>query len=326
MIRRGLAIAAAFAAAGAASIAAAEPARTAPGKAHDAGGVSEHAQFNFAPVGPGFKQLAIDNPLGDVRIEGYDGAAIQIETIKHAPDDETIDRLRVSVVPGSDGVVRIGTAAESGRERKHVTRGAVRVDLVIHAPRAARIDATVAAGKLELVNMDGGGELDTASGAIVVRNVAGELWTHSVSGTMSLTQVFGSVDAASVASDLDLDSIGGEKLVASVDRGKIAGRRVHSQLVELTSTDGAIQLEADAALHGRVTVSSLRGNVAVRLHRHGMIDARVRAPTAELAGQRLSPGADGWAHAEIGHAQAGEAASMVELASRFGVVQLVVLD
>src|SRR6185436_17968655 len=148
--------------------------------------------------------------------------------------------------------VTIRTTADGGRERSPVARSAVRIDFVIRAPRETHVEAAVSSGRLEVANMDAGGDLDTSSGPISVRNVQGELLTHSVSGATRLAQVFGSVDAQTVSSDLDLDTIGGDRVIASVHRGRIDGRRVRARNVELTTTDGRIVLEAEAALHGRL--------------------------------------------------------------------------
>jgi hypothetical protein len=219
----------------------------------------ERSRVEVQPAGKAFKQLRVENALGNVRIEGHDATSFMVETIKHAPDEETLDRLRVSLVADPDGTVRITTAADPSREARPTGRSNVSIDVVIRAPRDAHIDAVVGSGKLEVSNMNAGGELDTASGAISVRNVSGELYTHSVSGPMSISQAFGPVDAATVSSDVDLDTIGGESLVASASRGKIAGRRVRARDVELTTTDGKIVLEAESALRGRLVVSSLRG-------------------------------------------------------------------
>ena len=282
-------------------------------------GADEHARVELAPSAKAFKQLQIDNPLGDVRVEGYDGTAIQIETHKHAPDEETLARLRVSLVPNPDGTVHIQTMADKNVEAKPVAASAVRIDLIIRAPRDARVDASVIAGKLELVNMDAGGELDTASGPLSVRNVQGEVVTHSVSGAMTLTQVFGSVDAATVSSDVDLDTIGGEKLVASANHGRIAGRRVRARDVELTTTDGKIWLEAEAALRGHLVVSSLHGDVEVHLHRRGAVLLRAHGTKVDLGQlqQQVRAQPNGWSEASIGQ---GDNPALVEMRSQYGAV------
>jgi hypothetical protein len=291
--------------------------------------VTERARLEVQPAGKPLRELTIVNPLGDVRIEGYDGAAIVIETRKQAPDAATLDRLRISLVPNPDGTVRISTTADPAVEAAPVARRQVRVDLLIRAPRAARIDAEVGAGRLEVLDMDGGGELDAAAGPISVHNVAGALQAHSVSGALSLAQVFGSVDAQTVTADVDLDGIGGERLIASAHRGHIVGRRVRSRELTLTTTEGDIDLDGEAALEGHLVVSSLRGDVTVRLRRRGALAVRARGRTVTLGrggAPRPDPAGDpgaGWTAATYG--DASEHPALLELRSRFGAVQFTIV-
>jgi hypothetical protein len=292
--------------------------------------VVEKARLDVQPVGGRpFKKITIENPLGDVIVEGYDGTAIQIETKKTAPDDEALERLRISLVPNPDGTVRLTTTADRDKENRPYPRGAVRIDLKVRAPRDARIEATSSAGTLTLSNMDAGGDLDTASGPIKVTNVSGELSTQSVSGATSLATVFGSVDSHTLSSDLDLDSISGERLIASANHGKISGRRVRSREVQLTTSDGRIVLEAEAALRGRVIVSSVKGDLDVRLRRRGSAGITVRARAAKVdfgvpSTRSLVP-VNGWAEHRFGNT-AATGAAFVEMRSRYGNVQFTIVE
>lgn len=293
-----------------------------------AGNLTERARLSVEPAGRAIKKLAIENPLGDVRVEGYDGTAIQIETHKSAPDEEALDRLHISLIPNPDGTVSIRTTADGGKELKSVARSALRIDLVIRAPRDARVEAAVGSGMLEVVNMDAGGDLDTGSGMISVRNVQGEVLTHSVSGNTRLTQVFGSIDAQTLSSDLDLDTIGGERLVASVHRGRIAGRRVRVRDVELTTTDGKIVLEAEAALRGRLVVSSFKGDVDVQLRDHRAILVRARGKKVDL-GAPVHAQPNGWVETSYGAAYVKTAfveAALVELRAPHGSVKFSIIE
>jgi hypothetical protein len=288
-------------------------------------GVNERSRLSIEPSGHAIKRLLIENPLGDVRVEGYDGTAIQIETHKEAPDEDTLDRLHISLVPNPDGTVAIKTTADGGKEFRPVARGAVRIDLVIRAPRDARVEAAVSSGALEVTNMDAGSDLDTGSGPIWVRNVQGEVLTHSVSGTTRLAQVFGSVDAQTLSSDLDLDTIGGERVFASVHRGRIAGRRVRARNVELTTTEGKIVLEAEAALRGRIVVSSFKGDVDVQLREHGGILLRAKGTRVDLgAPARTQP--NGWVEASFGHRTAMIETALVELRAPRGSVKFAIIE
>jgi hypothetical protein len=287
--------------------------------------ITEKSRVEVRPPGKGYKQISVDNPLGNVRIEGHDGPGIIIQTIKHAPDEEGLDRLRVSLVPDPDGTVRISTHADQTRESKPIARASVSIDIIIRAPRNARFDATVGSGKLEVKDMDAGGELDSASGAITVDNVQGELYTHSVSGHMSITKAFGPVDAATISSDVELDSISGQKLVASANDGKIAGRRVRSREVELTTTSGKITLEAEALARGHIVVSSLRGDIDVKIRRQAQASlvVRGRGTKVDLGSQSVSLLAGKWQEAKYG---TGGEAALVELRGTNGFVRFAVIQ
>lgn len=287
-------------------------------------GASERARLSIEPAGRAFTQLSIENPLGDVKVEGYDGTAIQIESHKFAPDDESLDRLHISLVPNPDGTVSIKTTADGGKEVRPVARGAVRIDLRIRAPRDARVEAAASSGALEVVNMDAGSDLDTASGPISVRNVQGEVITHSVTGMTRIVQVFGSVDAQTLASDLDLDTIGGARLVASVHRGRIEGRRVRARDVELTTTEGRILLEAEAALGGRLRVASFKGDVDVQLRRHGAVMVRAHGTKVDL-GAPTRPQPNGWFESTFGQPAAIDAA-LVEIRSPQGNIRFAIIE
>ena len=298
-----------------------EPAQR-PAAGPPAASLSERARLSIEPAGHAITRLSIDNPLGNVKIEGYDGTAIQIETHKFAPDDDALDRLHISLVPNPDGTVTIRTTADGGKETRPVARDAMRIDLVVRAPRDARIEAAAGSGTLELNNMDAGGDLDTSSGPISVRNVQGEVLTHSVSGRTRLAQVFGSVDAQTLSSDLDLDTIGGDRLVASAHHGRIDGRRVRARDIELTTTDGRIRLEAEAALHGHLVISSLAGDVELELRRHGAVVVRAHGTKVDLgAPVRTQP--NGWVEAALG---TGEGATLVELRASQGNVKFAIIE
>ncbi len=286
--------------------------------------VTEKSRVEVRPPGTAYKEISVENALGNVRIEGHEGTGIIIETKKHAPDDETMERLRVSLVPNPDGTVRITTHADPRPESRPVARSAVSLDVVIRAPRGARFDATVGSGRLEVRNMDAGGELDSASGAITVDNVQGELYTHSVSGRMRITKAFGAVDAATISSDVELDSITGNKLVASANEGRIAGRRVRARDIELTTMSGGITLEAEALARGHIVVSSMRGDVDVKVRRpmQAALVVRGRGTKVDL-GSSIIRQVGKWQEATFG---TGSETTVVELRSASGILRFAVIQ
>ncbi|MCE9572078.1 MAG: hypothetical protein K8W52_02865 [Deltaproteobacteria bacterium] len=304
-----------------AALLAAAPAVAGPDAgAPPADGVFERARVEVAPGKHPIHAVTIENALGDVRVEGHDGKGVVILAMKRAPDDAALDRLRVSLVPDPDGAVRIVTAVDGGREAVPVARSAVRIDLVIQAPRDARVIGRVEDGKLVLVNMDAGGELDTGGGAITVENVSGSVTTRSLAGAQSLQQVFGSVDAEALDANLTLDTIRGDRLTAAVHDGRIDSRRVKSRSVELRSTRGNITFDGDATPGGQLVIASLRGDIAVTIRTFARVQIHTSgAHVVAAAGGRPIDGGG----TEYG---TGPRPTAIELRSRFGDIQFALVE
>jgi hypothetical protein len=281
------------------------------------GDVVERATLTVAAGRRPIRAVSIDNPLGDVTIEGHDGTSVQIESIKHAPDADTLARLRVTLVPDPDGTVRLTSALGDGRERPPAALGTIRIDLVVRVPRAARVEGRVGRGTLEARNLDAGAELDAGAGAIVVANVAGGVLARSVDGNQHFAQVFGNLDAHAVDAELELDTVRGANLTAQVYRGAIAGRGLASRRMRLTAVHGDITVATEAQPGGSIIVSSIDGSVNVTVHSPGRIKVRARAGgTLTLAG--ATPAGDRWIEQQYGTGRAGGA---IQLQSRYGDVR-----
>jgi DUF4097 and DUF4098 domain-containing protein YvlB len=132
--------------------------------------------------------------------------------------------------------------------------------------------------------------------------------------------VFGSVDAETVNAPVKLDTIAGDSLVASAHRSSINARRVRSKRIELITTTGDIDLEGEAALAGKVLVSSLRGNITVHLRGRGLMSVRAMASKVDL-GELKTRVIRGVTLAELG---SGDEGAGIDLRTRHGTVSLVV--
>jgi hypothetical protein len=279
-------------------------------------GVFEDDRVEVAPRQP-ITAVTIENALGDLRIEGHDGPGLVIVSTKRAPDDGALDRLRVSLIPDTDGTMRIVTAIDPTGPA--VPRGKVRIDLVVRAPRGARIDGRVRDGRLELANMDAGGELDTARGPILVHNVSGPIYARSLAGAQHFAEVFGTVDAQAISADVSMDTVRGERLVATVHKGRIHGRRIRARHIELRTTEGDIGLDGELVLGGTMAVASVNGALDVRLRAGGGLRVRAEGRTVTVTGGR-DLGGGLWAFGS------GATPAAVELRSRHGLVRFVLAD
>jgi hypothetical protein len=289
----------------------------------------EHTRLDLAPPGVAFKDLQVDNPLGSVRIQGHDKSTLIIETDKSAPDAESLDRLRVSMIPDGHGSVKIVAAADQQRESNIVPLSALRIDLVIKVPRATRIDGRVASGELTVSNVDGGGSLDAASGAILVSNVAGDFVTNSVTGAQQFTSVFGTLDSSAIDAQLKFESVSGQSFAASVHHGGINARKIRSKQIALTSTDGAIRYEGESMLGGQVTMRSLRGDITITLRRKGATQFHVAGAAVEWPKSYVGVAqvdANGVQHVVLGQDASSDETAVVTVYSRYGMVKLVAIQ
>jgi hypothetical protein len=309
--------------------AAAAPAYADDAAAGDAKGVFEHDIVEVQAGRKPIKVLTVDNQLGDVRIEGHDAKGLIIYAYKRAPDDAGLDQLRVSLVPDPDGPIRITTAVDRSAEKTTLPAGDVKIDLVIQAPRGARVDARVGRGELVVRNMDAGGDLDAGAGAITVENVSGTVYARSVDGDQSFEEVFGDLDVQALAADLAFDTIRGGALVASVHDGTIEARRIASKRIELRTTRGKIRLDSELAVGGKLVISSRHGDVDVRVRSAGALKVKALAGgSVSLVGAVTATAAATdkdaeWTRARYGK---GKRAAAVELRSRYADVRFEVIE
>ena len=288
-------------------------------------GVNERDVVEVDPAAP-VTLLTVDNRLGEVHIKGHDSSKIIISAYKRAPDQETLERLKVTLVPDANGSVRIATSLTTGREARPIKSGSITVDLVVHAPRSARVDARVWNGLLQVVGMENGAELSSNGGAIDVKNASGDIVTSSAAGQQTFKEIFGTVEAQSIGGRMDLDVVRGRRLDASVHDGRIDGREVRVSEMSLRATKGDIHLRAQALAGGRYQIGTFSGRIEVEFASSAPVElsARSRKGTVDLPAALGAYMDDAGAmHAALtGKGQP----AMIQLRSRVGNIQFTVLE
>lgn len=228
----------------------------------------------------------VDNRLGSVRIEGHDRPTVVISAFKHAPDTDTLDRLKVTLISDPSGPVRISTGINPGRDPRPIPTGTAVIDLVIRAPRSAAVEARVWNGHLVLAGMENGADLHANHGDIEVKNASGHIVTHSAAGRQQFAEVVGAVHAQTLAGEMDLAMVRGERLEASAHQGSIMGRQVQVRYMWLRTTRGDIRLHGHAMVGGNYRVGSYDGDIEVQLASSGPLRVEAQADGGTVA---LSP-------------------------------------
>jgi hypothetical protein len=289
-------------------------------------GMYERDVVEVAPATP-ITAVHVDNRLGNIRIEGHDSDKVVISAYKRALDQDTLDRLKITLAPDNNGPVRIVASLATDTEARPIQSGSIAIDLVILAPRAARVDARVWDGSVQLLGMENGAELTVNQGDIEVKNASGTIVTHVTSGAQTFSEVFGTVDAQSVTGRVDLHVVRGERLDASVHQGRIDGRDVRVRELSLRATKGDIHLRAEILAGGSYRVATYDGNIQVELSSSAPLSVRAHSKKGrvDMAGSLAArTGEDGFV---TGASSRGKGARAVfELRSRVGNIQLAVVE
>ena len=272
------------------------------------------------PSGIKITKVIVANTLGNVIIEGHDRPTIKIIAVKRAPDQATLERLKVSLIPDPAGPVTISTALIAGKESRPIAAGSIRIDLTVFIPRSAGVSASVWNGSLAVKSVDNGAELRSNEGDIQVEHVSGDISSETASGRLTISEVYGVIDAQSVDGDMQLEIVRGRRLAATAHNGSITASKVRSRHVSIITTSGDIKLSATAIAGGSYRVWSYRGNIEVRFGAGTYLEvhARSRKGTVKMA-KEFRPQVDDSGRV-TGYLGRGRSPVDVQLSSRLGTV------
>jgi hypothetical protein len=242
---------------------------------------------------PGGESLTVKNPLGALRVRGWDQPQIRIVAQKRARTEAVLERLkvRVNVV---EGRVEVATGVYLADGAWHpLPQAGAAIDLTIDAPRRMALEASTFAGDLDASGFRSGARLASQEGEIRAADIEGPVDTRSLEGRQSLQSIHGKLAASGVEGDVDLQSIEGESVDASVYKGQITAREVRTTVVRLRTTVGTIVFVGALAPGGRYELATHDGEVRMRLKAQPF-RLVARAPRVEsgftLTGGEARPG------------------------------------
>lgn len=220
---------------------------------------------------------------GDIVVEvtrrGADGARLTIatgrignsETVRVLyPSDRIVyrdedddGRYRTTLRVNEDGTFYEGDHDDHGRGRRvtvasHGSGLDASADIVIKVPRNRRLAVFLAAGKLELVNIEGDlyGNLGAAS--VDVTGTKGRLSLDTGSGSVRLRSVQGDLVLDTGSGSVVMEKIGGRSLRIDSGSGSVSGRDFTVEKLDLDSGSGAISLDGIASPDIRLDAGSGR--------------------------------------------------------------------
>ncbi|MBR7828746.1 DUF4097 family beta strand repeat protein [Actinospica sp. MGRD01-02] len=190
-------------------------------------------------IGEGVRRLRLSAVGGRINVLGVDGpAALEVNRISGPPLNVELEDGELTVKHGED--------LKSGLW-SWITRGAKQeVELSISVPPDALVEVTVVSGPVVVSNFHE---------RVTVKGVSGEFTLAGVYGPTSVSTVSGAVTVEQATDDLKVRAVSGSITVLAGAGGEI----------ELNTVAGAITVDLEDPMPGRVHATCVSGALTVRL-------------------------------------------------------------
>jgi len=176
-------------------------------------------------------KIVLDNPRGNVRIVGADteeikiGGRRSIRAYSKSAADEASRRASLKVTTEGDQlVVRV---QESG------VRSDMRIstDLEMTVPRSVGIQASGRSGEFDVINIDGGVDLTSASASVRLQDIGGNARVDlRRSDLVRALNVKGTLDILGRGEDVELENVAGTVTINGYYTGDLMGRNLAKPL------------------------------------------------------------------------------------------------
>lgn len=196
--------------------------------------------------------IQIENTRGKVAIAGWDKSEVEVV----GELDDLAEKLIFEV---DDKHVLIKVKIP----QKNVNWGDGS-DLRIRVPEGSRLGFNGVSSDVELKGVTGGASLRTVSGDIEISNVTNQLIANSVSGDIKVSGATGKVQFSTISGDMDLTMTTRQLRLDTVS-GDVDVRLSDFSDLSAESVSGELTIDGKLATQGRVEISSVSGDVNLKL-------------------------------------------------------------
>ncbi len=245
---------------------------------------TEETSYDLAPGG----SFRFDSPRSNVRISGWDEARLSVVVTKlvHDPSADEAARIASEVELRFDDsdVAASSPSAEapeapkaedpgsSGSRQAKLTLiparnpGSVDVDVELRLPRTATVSVHNR-GRVEVSDLEGPVEIETAEEAIEAHNVKGGLKATTRHGDMRVENASGNLELQNRDGEIRVNDLDGD-LKADTSHGAIQAEEVTGRAVignrrgsiHLSRIGGRVEIKAE---HSEVSVETAKENVSI---------------------------------------------------------------
>ena len=182
-------------------------------------------------------RFVLNQPSGEISIKGVEGDTARVRSL----DDRSLSEM-FSIDTGDDhvelrGVDKFGLGI--------LTRHGSGAEIAIEVPHGATVT------------------IDTGSADIEASDLSGEKRFRSASGDVALSRLAGAIDVETVSGEIEIDGSAPLDLVAKSVSGDIDVRVPSLRRLDMGTTSGDIQLDAQLSGEGPFAVRSISGDVEI---------------------------------------------------------------
>jgi len=212
-------------------------------------------------------RIVIENLRGNTRVVGADTAEIKvtgrktIRAYRQSQADEANQRTPVEIITQGDQIlVRTNQEKASGDMR-------ISTDLELTVPRGASIQASGRSGDFDILNVEGGADVKSATAGVRLQNIGGNAHVDLSKGSLvRAVNVKGSVEILGRADDLELENVSGGVTINGYYSGDIQCRNLAKPLLFQSGTTELRVGRLPGQLHmnlGDLTMNNAEGPVRV---------------------------------------------------------------
>ena len=182
-------------------------------------------------------RIVIENQRGNTRVVGADTAEIKvtgrktIRAYRESQADEANKRTPVEIITQGDQIlVRTNQEKAPGDMR-------ISTDLELTVPRGASIQASGRSGDFDILNVEGGVEVKSATAGVRLQNIGGNARVDLSRGSIvRAVNVKGSVEILGRGDDLELENVDGGVTINGYYSGDIQCRNLAKPLLFQSGT------------------------------------------------------------------------------------------
>ncbi|HET9531065.1 MAG TPA: DUF4097 family beta strand repeat-containing protein, partial [Blastocatellia bacterium] len=182
-------------------------------------------------------RFSINNPNGEVSIEGWDQPQAEVRVIKRG--GSRTDRRNTEVYfSESDGLLKFRTAPPRGRS--------VEVRYEIKLPRTLKlVTLETASGSITIADLKSALSINTASGDIQLNDIIGDITLNTASGDVALSEAQGKIAINTASGSIELNDItGAVRSNAASGNIKVVFESVTpGEPLEFSTANGDVEIE-----------------------------------------------------------------------------------